>query len=379
MRIGIDARMLGTGYGIGRYIEQLIEYLALIDRENEYVLFVKEQGTRNKEQGTKLPENFREVLADFPWYSWEEHLKLSQIIKQAKVDLMHFPHCNVPLTYNDPFVLTIHDLTMFHYPRPEATTLGPMKFWLKDQAHRLVIRHAVKRAKHIMVMSEWVKRDVHETLGVPQEKMTVTYQAPFTRSAFSVQRSASILEKYKIQKPFILYVGAAYPHKNLTGLLKAWEIFCKKYGNGNQLVLAGKEDYFYKRLKGSAFTHYPLPIIFTGLVSDEELDCLYQSASLFVFPSLSEGFGLPPLEAMAQGVPVVSSNRTCLPEVLGEAALYFDPENYEQMAEVIYRGLTDEEARFELRQKAPAELKRYSWEKLVRRTIGVYEKLETRN
>ena len=115
-------------------------------------------------------------------------------------------------------------------------------------------------------------------------------------------------------------------------------------------------------------------VIFTGLVSDEELVCLYRSASLFVFPSFSEGFGLPPLEAMAHGVPVASSNRSCLPEVLGEAALYFDPENYEQMAEVMYRGLTDQNVRFELRQKAREELKRYSWERLSSETLEVYGK-----
>lgn len=374
MRIGIDARMLGTGYGIGRYIEQLIEHLALIDRENEYVLFVKEQGTMNNEQLTKLPENFREALTDIPWYSLAEQTKLTSIIKRERVDLMHFPHWNTPLAYRAPFIVTIHDLTMFHYPRPEATTLGPVKFWFKDKAHRLVIRHAVKRAKHIIVMSEWVKQDVHETLGVPMEKMTVTYQAPFQDNAeFRIQNSELILKKYSIQKPYILYVGAAYPHKNLEGLLKAWKIFTEKYGAGYQLVLAGKEDYFYKRLKSVISNQKS--VVFTGLVSDDELIVLYESASLFVYPSLSEGFGLPPLEAMARGVPVASSNRTCLPEVLGEASLYFDPENYAQMAEVMYRGLTDEEASFELRQKAREELKRYSWGKLARETLGIYNEV----
>lgn len=173
----------------------------------------------------------------------------------------------------------------------------------------------------------------------------------------------------------MIYVGAAYPHKNLEGLLKAWAIFQEKYGGEYQLVLVGKEDYFWRRLKdrGSQIIDHR-SLIFTDFVSDADLSSVYKHASLFVFPSLYEGFGLPPLEAMAHGVPVVSSNRTCLPEVLGEAALYFDPENYAQMAEVIHRALTDDEIRFALKENAREELKRYSWEKLARETVWVYEK-----
>ena len=181
--------------------------------------------------------------------------------------------------------------------------------------------------------------------------------------------------KFKIAGQYVLYVGAAYPHKNLQGLIKAWKIFNDKYDLDYKLVLVGKRNYFYNQL----FNNRPIEqynnVIYKDDVSDTELVSLYTNASLFVFPSLYEGFGLPPLEAMSHGVPVVSSNRSCMPEVLGEAALYFDPENYEQMADVIYRGLTDENVRFELKNNANGLLKMYSWEKLARETVGVYKEV----
>lgn len=373
MRIGIDARMLGKGYGIGRYIEQLILHLIEIDRENQYVLFIKDVRTYERYEITK---KCKIVLANIPWYSWAEQVKFKKIIKKEKIDLMHFPHWNVPLLYNDPFVVTIHDLIMFHYPRPEATTLGSIKFWLKDKIHRLVLRHAVKKAKKIIAVSEFTKRDVAKTLSVPEDKIQVIYQAPFGNEYKVESIKYKVLEKYGIDKPYILYVGAAYPHKNLEGLLKAWQLFGKKYGEDYQLVLAGKEDYFYNRLKTnkliSQLTNKP---IFTGFVSDDELEALYSQADLYIFPSLFEGFGLPALEALAHCLPVASSNRTSLPEILGEAALYFDPENIEQMADVIYVGLTNEDIRFELKNNARDELKRYSLEKMAGEISALYKRL----
>lgn len=368
MRIGIDARMYGSKQaGLGRYVEQLVLGLTEGDRENKYILYVR---NAKEFENAKLSDNFRLVEADIPWYSWEEQMKLPKIIKKEKVDLMHFPHWNVPLFYNKPFVVTIHDLIMYHYPRAEATTLGPVKYWFKDKIHRLVVKNAVRKARHIIVTSEFTKQDVHQTLKVPMEKMTVTYQAP-AKSDGGRATSDGVLKKFGIDKKYILYVGNAYPHKNLEGLLKAWKIFREKYGEQYQLVLAGKRNYFYEQLIKKTVEQWN-NIIFTDYVLDDELTVLYQNASLFIFPSLYEGFGLPPLEAMSYGLPVASSSASCLPEVLGEGALYFAPDNYEQMAEVIYRGLTDENIRFELRQKAREESGRYSGERMARETARVY-------
>ena len=166
-------------------------------------------------------------------------------------------------------------------------------------------------------------------------------------------------------------MGAAYPHKNLAGLAKAWQIFCEKYGDQYQLVLVGRENYFYNQLKESV-SSFQFPVSCIGFVADSELTTLYENASLYVFPSLYEGFGLPPLEAMGFGVPVASSNRSCLPEVLGEAALYFDPENYEQMAEVMHLGLSDEDVKLELKQRGRENLKRFSGGVFARGILNTY-------
>ncbi|MBI4426985.1 MAG: glycosyltransferase family 4 protein [Candidatus Magasanikbacteria bacterium] len=407
MKIGIDARMYGPKQaGLGRYVQQLITGLFEIDSENEFVFFVRDvrdplltspRSAELRAEAYKGEGKVRVVVANIPWYGLAEQIKFKKIIQKEKVDLMHFPHWNVPLFYNDPFVVTIHDLIMYHYPRPEATTLGPIKFWLKDRAHRIVLRHAVSRAKKLIVTSEFTKQDVLKTLGVPAEKMAVVYQAPFERNKKQETNKLQIKNyKLKITKPYVLYVGNAYPHKNLGRLLKAWGIFQNKCSSNYQLVLVGKRSLFYDRLFTSSHHHiitssheqFNNPpageagltikqsgdIIFTDFVTDAELAVLYQNARLYVFPSLYEGFGLPPLEAQRYGAPVISSSASCLPEVLGESALYFDPENVEQMADAIQRGLTDEDVRFQLKRNATENLKRFSGERMAREIKKIYEK-----
>ena len=387
--MGIDCRMLGPQCaGLGRYVEQLVKNLQKIDLANQYILFLH----RSNWEQVEATNNFIKVEANIPWYSWQEQIKFKKIIEREQVDLMHFPHWNVPLFYNQPFVVTIHDLIMYHYPRQEASTHGLVVYWFKDLLHRFVLRHAVKKAKQIIVTSEFTKQDVHQTLGVALEKMVVIYQSPFQIANCKLQISNQIqnsndqiLKRFGINKKYVLYVGNAYPHKNLEGLLKAWKVFIEKYGDDYQLVLVGKENYFYQKLLNNPTLPSPelVPsfisgrggnVVFTDFVSDEELVGLYKQAKLYVFPSLYEGFGLPPLEAMTYGVPVASSNSSCLPEILGEAAIYFDPENFEQMAEVIQTGLTNEDVRYDLSIKAPEELKRYSGEKLARETLVVYRR-----
>lgn len=369
MRIGIDARMMGKGFGLARYIEQLVLHLQIQDTENEYIIFLKRD---NFDTFVPTNKNFKKVLANVPWYSFEEQIKLPWIIQKEKVDRMHFPHFNVPLLYRAPYIVTIHDLIMFHYPRQEASTHGLLVYWVKDFVHRVVVRSAARRAKHILVTSEFTKRDVRETLSVPIEKMTVTYQAPFEMAlASNTVFKEDFLKKYNITKPYLLYVGAAYPHKNLDGLLGAWKIFQKKYGTAYQLLLLGKENFFYNKLK-QKIEKESIDVIYTGFVPDDELSNLYKNTMLYVFPSLYEGFGLPPLEAMTHGVPVVSSNASCMPEVLRDAALYFDPKNLEEVADTLYKGITDEILRTTLKQNAQKLLPKYSWDTLAKETLACY-------
>lgn len=368
MKIGIDARMLGPGFGLARYVQQLVLHLQEVDHKNQYVLFMRE---KNWDRFEPTRNNFKKVLADIPWYTLEEQLKFKSIIKKQGVDLMHFPHWNIPLIYNDPYVVTIHDLIMFHYPRAGATTLGPIKFWLKDKAHRQVIRHAVKAANSIIATSDFTRQDIEKHLTIPKGKIRVVYQAPFTTQdlGFSVGKE-EVLNKYNIDKPYLLYVGSAYPHKNLLGLLEAWKIF--RANNNYQLVLVGRRDYFYERVIKKVKEEGIGDVIFTGFVEDDELSVLYTNAYLYVFPSLYEGFGLPPLEAMSYGVPVISSNRSCLPEVLGDSVLYFDPENFEHMAVTMDKALNEKNIQMELQQNAREHFKKFSWERLAKETKHIY-------
>ncbi len=371
MKIGIDARMLGPRCGgLGRYVQQLVENLKEIDSENQYVLFLKKDNFDEVSVG----RNFKKVLADIHWYGWEEQIKFNKIIKKEKVDLMHFPHWNVPLLYNDPFVVTIHDLLLLHHPTREASKLGWLTYWFKQFVYKKVLAHAVKKAKHIITPSLFTKMDVSKTLNIPQNKITVTYEAPFhTNGVDNIDNDKSILEKFGITKQYVLYVGVAYPHKNLKGLLRAWKLIEDKV-NDYQLVLVGKKNFFYEQLMQSDEVKECKNVIFTDFVEDNTLSSLYKNARLYVFPSLYEGFGLPTLEAMSYGIPVVSSNRTCLPEVLGEGALYADPEDAHYFSHVIETGLNDENVRFEIKQKADLELKRYSWRKMSVQTLEVYNK-----
>jgi glycosyltransferase involved in cell wall biosynthesis len=368
MRIGIDARMLGPQCGgLGRYVEQLVLGIEQIDRENAYVVFLRKD---NWERYAPAQPNFQKALVDIPWYGIAEQFRLPKILKKAGVDIMHFPHWNVPLAYRKPFVVTIHDLIMWHYPRKKASTHGPMVYWLKDFVARAVLRSAARRARHILTTSEFTKQDIHETLGIRKEKMTVAYQAPF--NDISTYRNIDI-SKYLVVKPYVLYVGSAYPHKNLARLIDAWRIVEEKTNGAYQLVLAGKDGFFYKKLSRYIDISRSRNIVLTGFVEDDVLDALYREASLSVAPSLYEGYALPALEAIQSGIPVAASNRTCFPEVLGEAALYFDPENTAQMASVIIRALKDDTVRFDLLSRGKEELKRYSSEAQATRTRAMYE------
>lgn len=382
MRIGIDARLYGSKQGgLGRYVEQLIQHLEQIDEHNEYVVFLRKD---NWDEFKLTKPNFKKAIANIPWYSWSEQLWLPLILKIKKLDLMHFPHWNVPLMYNKPFIVTVHDLIMYHYPRQQASTHGPMVYWFKDRLHRLVLKHAAKKAKQIITPTEFTKQDIHKTLKTSLDKIMVIHLAPYANANKNQSiKSNNILRKYNINKPFVLYVGVAYPHKNLDQLIQAWKIFQEKYGNNYQLVLVGKKNYFYNKLinkltnpgEGSLRDKQINNIVYTDYLTDQSLDELYAKASLYIFPSLYEGFGLPPLEAMAHGVPVASSTATCLPEILGDATIYFDPNIPEEMVRALHLGLHDQNLRQRLKDAASRLLTKYSWEKTARQTLRIYQSI----
>lgn len=372
MRIGIDARFFGSvGKGLGRYTQKLIENLEKIDRQNEYFVFLRRE---NFEEYQPSNPKFQKVLADYRWYTFSEQLNMPRVLRQYKLDLVHFPHFNVPIFYGGKFMITIHDLILLHYPTTHGTTLSPFFYGLKFLAYKLTIGLAVRRAQKIITVSEFTKKDILEKYkNISEAKVAVTYEACDKPADIAPANAEGILRKYGIIKPYILYVGNAYPHKNLESLVRAF-FQLKKKRNDLNLVLVGKEDYFYSRLKRFVKTSGASGVIFADFVPDEDLASVYQNAALYVFPSLYEGFGLPPLEAMVNGVPVASSDRASLPEVLGPAARYFNPESLDEMARAIEEVLDSGESRQALIKNGYAQIKKYEWERMAEETLEIYQK-----
>ena len=235
----------------------------------------------------------------------------------------------------------------------------------------VILKQGVKKASAVIVPTQYVKDDVAKTFKVPKNKIVVTKEAvdmDFSSPAIN-------LEKNGINKPFVLYVGNAYPHKNLERMVLAFGRLITKYLLDYQLVIAGKKDSFHNSLEQAiADANLQDRVVFTGFVSDRELAGLYKNSKLYIFPSLSEGFGLPPLEAMAHGLPVASSNATCLPEVLGDAAVYFDPRSDAEMADAMLSVLSDEKLSNDLIKKGLKQVKKYSWKQTAKETLKIYEK-----
>src|SRR4030042_2957980 len=376
MRIGVDARFFGSiGKGLGRYTQKLIENLENIDHENQYYIFLRKE---NFHEYNPHKANFLRVVADIPWYGFREQIYFPGILKKFELDLVHFPHFNVPVLFRGKCLVTIHDLILFNYPTKRASSLSPFFYFFKKLGHRLVIRNALKKSRAIIAVSHFTKNDIMRHFDVPNEKIIVTYEAVDPVQKKSDLSGEKILKKYGIIKPYILYVGNAYPHKNLERLFLVFREIAKKHPH-LQLVLVGKEDYFYKRLKKYVSENLIRNVVFADYVPDEHLGILYQEALLYVFPSLYEGFGLPPLEAMSRDTPVASSNASCLPEILGDAAVYFDPKAMTEMAETIERAISDRKLQQNLIQKGRKQIKKFNWDRMARKTLELYTKISLKN
>ncbi len=375
MKIVIDARFLGTATGIGRYVSELVMGLENIDYENKYFILINRE---NENKYNPKNPNFEKVVVDIPWYGIKEQFKIPKILNKINPDLVHFPHFNILLFCKFPFVVTIHDLILTRYPSQRATTLSPLKYFFKNVLYRIIISRAVKKSKKIITVSQFTKNDIVKFFKVDSSKIVVTYEGVSDKLANIENNPSNILEKLNIKNKFLLYVGNAYPHKNLEFLISA---FNKYHDKDLKLVLVGREDYFYKRLKQYVSDNNISNIIFAGYVGDEDLLYLYQKCEAYVFPSLCEGFGLPSLEAMQNNAVVLSSNYSCLPEILRDCAIYFDPKNEEDFVDKLEIILNDYNLRDNLKIKSKKLLESYSWEKMVEETKSTFEvgDLEGRN
>lgn len=374
MRIGIDARFFGSvGKGLGRYTQKLIEKLEEISSENgnEYFIFL---GKENFHEYVPKSSNFHKILVDARWYSLIEQMKIPFILLSYKLDLVHFPHFNVPVLYRKKFIVTIHDLILLHFPTLKASSLNFFFYWLKFLAYKFVIGSAIKRAERIITVSNFTKNDILGNYAINPDKLSVTHEACDDFCSVSTESLEKVLRKYGIIKPYLLYVGNAYPHKNLERLIRAFPKL--NAPKGLKLVLVGRIDYFYSRLQNIINEEQIKDILLPGFIPDRDLDIVYKNALLYVFPSLYEGFGLPPLEAMAKGLPVVSSDHACMREILGDSAFFFNAGSEGGIAAGINSILKNDSLRSELIRKGYSQIKKYSWERMARETLRIYMGLD---
>lgn len=367
MKIGIDARMYQKGLGIGRYIGELIMNLEKLDTENEYVLFLRKENWNMYHPRSK---RFRKVLADIPWYGWKEQIFFPYIIRREHVDLMHFPHFTVPFLYRDPFVVTIHDIIMQKMPqssRRAATTLHPFFYTVKYVIYTAILKSAIHRTCAVLTVSKTTKQDLVSILHAKEANIIVTYEG-------SPQPLQTTKQPTDIVKPFFLTVGSAYPHKNLDVLLLAWKQMCSRDACVYHLILCGQDDHFTRnfcqKIKEMGLERY---VHHVGLVSDEELAWLYQNAVALIAPSLEEGFGLPAVEALTYGTPVLASRIPIFQEILGQAALYFDPKNPRELIERIDSNIADPLFRKRQKEIGLMTIARYQWETTARETLSAYK------
>jgi len=383
MRIGIDARMYRSGVaGIGRYSQNLIKNLLELDQENEYVLFMtdadKKEFENSEIKNSVKIENLKLkiVTTNIAHYSLAEQIKLPKILAKEKLDLMHFLNFNYPVCYKGKFIPVIHDLTLIKFPSTAKKT-NLIKKW----AFSYVLKKACQNSVKVIAISEHTKRDIVETFKIDSRKIKVIYEASDDKNLLKcdLENVDRLKKKYKIDTPAILYVGQFRPHKNLPSLVDAFSLIHQKMPC--KLVLLGKPDPDHKRLQASidAAVDKAVPkddIIMPGFVSDEELACWYKIATVFVFPSLYEGFGLPGLEAMQMETPVVAANNSVLPEIYQDAAIYFDPFETADIADKIKMVLASQKLQAGLIQKGKERVKHFSWRKMAEETLDLYRQIQ---
>lgn len=368
-KIGIDVRLWGTKHsGLGRYTEELVKGLQALNSSYEFILFCK------KDDLALIPEkkNWRKVVANIKHYSIQEQITLPQIFNREDLDLLHVPHFNVPLFYKKPFISTVHDVLWHNTRGQNVTTLPAPVYLAKYFAYKAIVKNTVNNARRIIVPSNFVKSDLLTKFKIPAEKIIVTYEGVPERSMKYVVRSMNLEEKYKIKKPYLLYVGNLYPHKNVETIVKA----LKESKLKQQLVVICGRSVFWERFNNFIKQEKAENIVnLVGYVPDSELAEFYKNAEAFIFPTLSEGFGLPGLEAMTYGTPVLCSDIPVLKEVYAEAALYFDPKSIKSISGSINELISDKSLREKLIENGKVRIKQFSWNKMAKETLSVYKEV----
>ncbi|OIP85470.1 glycosyl transferase family 1 [Candidatus Saccharibacteria bacterium CG11_big_fil_rev_8_21_14_0_20_41_19] len=355
--IAIDARIINSS--TGTYVERLLTYLQEVDTVNQYSVIVP---FNDVNYWKPTATNFKVITADFKNYSLSEQIGFKRFLDKLHPDLVHFCMPQQPILYKGKHVTTFHDLTLLQ-------TYNSDKNWFvfhtKQQVGKFVFKSVAKSSQHIITPTKFTKNELVKFAKVSPDKITVTYEAA---DVFIDQ-----LTPYK--HPFnryILYVGQQSDYKNIRRLGDAHQKLLSKYpdlglilvGKKNASIISNEKYFTDKKYRN---------ILFTDFIPNNQRDWLYTNTAAYMFPSLMEGFGLPGLEAMGYGAPIVSSSATCLPEVYGDAALYFDPTNTDDIASAINQVLSDDNLRNNLIKKGHEQIKKYSWKRMAEQTYSVYK------
>jgi len=382
MRIAIDIRRL-KDFGVGTYIRNLVPALALVDRSNEYIL-VRAPG--DEYEFPDLPDNFRAVAYEKSDSEWIDNLAFPSFVRKIGATLTHIPVSSVPLFMPKPYVVTTHDLSSLFYT--EAMNIA-------QAFQRFRFRQGLLRASRVIVVSAATRRDVENLIGVPSERIRLVPNAPnpefFKHRHVADARVAGpdaesrermrILERYQIHYPFLLYAGSIRPQKNIPRLVEAFAVTMEEMGNHPEfrdlrLIIIGDEISRHPSVRRAVIqSRVEDRVRFLGFVPFDTLRVFYETAIAFVFPSLYEGFGLPPLEAMASGTPVITSASSSLPEVVGGAAMLVNPENVFDIARGIKEVLLDPEMRKQMAESGKRHAARFSWESTAREVLDIYREV----
>jgi len=371
LHIAIDARRI-RDFGIGTHIRSLVHALGAVDPVNRYTLI---SGPAEVRTLAGLPVNFHSAVYKRNDRDLLDHVMFPVYLRQITPDLVHIPLNRVPIFMVRPYVVTIHDMANLFFEEPTD---------FRMRLRRYRFRRGLLRASRVIAVSEATKRDVERHMGVPPSRIRRVYNAPDpgfvgARSRTSPVEHQRILERYQISYPFLLYAGPIRRHKNIPRLVEAFAVVRSQLSSHPlykdlRLLIIGDTISEYPEVRQAVIKSRVEHVVrFMGFVPFDALRCFYLSAAAFVFPSQHEGFGLPPLEAMACGTPVVTSNVSSLPEVVGEAAMLVRPDNVFEIARGIHDLLLDDALRAELIRRGYEQAARFNWERTARQVLEIYQ------
>jgi glycosyltransferase involved in cell wall biosynthesis len=374
VKVAIDIRRM-TEFGVGTYIRNVVRTLARLDRDSKYFLIGSPD--RVAECGD-LPPNFHAVNLAGGDNTVKGNLDFRAIVRRLNCDVVHIPHLFwLPRGLSCPYVLTVHDLLEHMYGSRNASSL-------RRSMHYYLTRRVLRRAARVIAVSQFTRNEIEKLLAIPDARIEVVYNAIDERFLYGHATQADrdlIAQRYLVNHPFILYAGAIRPHKNVVRIIEAFSALKSELQKENlypdiKLIIIGDDLSSHPRLRRTVVrSGVQNDVRFLGFVPIEVLRIFYDVAKIFVFPSLYEGFGLPPLEAMAHGTPVVTSNTSSLPEVAGNAALLVNPENVFEIRRGLQRVLLDSALRDRMKLRGYEQAKKFSWTISVSRILEIYREV----